>query len=383
MAFSSLIRSLDAVPGIRLLKDALAAQRDRSGLPFSTRLRMLRLGFKPESFVLFEFDRNDPAAFLPDRYWRALADVDGETVKEVLGNKLLFQRTYEDELPMPALLATVCRGRLVPEASAVEPIASPAALLEHASRHGPLILKPIRGQKGKHVHAVAMEDGRVHVDGRPASAAQAADLIAGLDGVMVSEFVRQASYAAEIFPHSANSLRIVTMRDADSGEPFVAAAAHRFGRAASAPVDNVSSGGLVAGVVDTTVGVLGPMQAFTPRPASLQWLDRHPDTGAPVRGLVVPGWSDVVASLLAFCRRHPHLSYVGWDVVKTDDGMRVLEANYGAGLQIQAFRPYLADARIVGALRASGILQGSHEAAVAARSRLTPPAARSYTSRDE
>jgi hypothetical protein len=43
----------------------------------------------------------------------------------------------------------------------------------------------------------------------------------------------------------------------------------------------------------------------------------------------------------------PYLPYVGWDVVVTDDGIRILEGNSNSGLDgIQHYGPLLADPRV-------------------------------------
>jgi len=355
MATQSLLRRLDRVPGGRLLKHAVAAALDPTPLPYAIRLRMRRLGFKAEAHVLYEFDRNDPGDYLADRYWRAMADLDGETVQALLGNKLLFHHTFRDDLPLPETFAILARGRFVANPRAQRVLASFDDLVAYIHEVGPVMLKPIAGGKGKGVHRVEASDGGLAFDGRPVEPAALRAAVSGMDGLLATEYARQAGYAASIFPGSANTLRLIVMRDVDTGEPFVPAAMHRFGRTATVPVDNYSSGGVFAGI-DVTTGELGPLHVYDPKRARSEWRDDHPDTGAAVRGVIVPGWQEVVERIAAFTRRHPYFTFVGWDVVKTDEGMSVLEANYGAGLQIQVVTPFLRDVRIRRFLDVRGIL---------------------------
>lgn len=354
MTFETLLRAVDRVPGGRYAKHAVAAALDRTPVPYAARLRMRRLGFKAEAFVLYQLDRNDAAHYLPDRCWSDMAKVDGATVQALLGNKLLFHHTFRDELPLPDVPATLALGRLVPNRASERAIASFDDLVRYLEEVGPVMLKPIGGGKGRGIHRVeASSDGLLY-DGRPTPVGDVAAAIDRLDGVLVSAFVRQATYAAEIFPGSANTMRLIVMRDVDTGEPFVPAAIHRFGRTETVPVDNYSRGGVFAGI-DAATGEMGPLFGYDAKVARTSWRDDHPDTGAPVRGVVVPGWHEVVDRLLTFTRRHPYFSYVGWDVVKTDTGMAILEANYGAGLQIQVVRPFLTDPRIRRFVEARGI----------------------------
>lgn len=354
MTFQSLLQAVDRVPGGRYAKLAVAAALDRTPLPYTVRLRMRRLGFKAEAFVLYELDRNDSADYLPDRCWGALAKVDGATVQGLLGNKLLFHHVFQDELPLPDVLATLALGRFVPTRSCEHAIASFDDLLAYLYAVGPVMLKPIGGGKGRGVHRVEKGEGGLSYDGRPTDVDAVAAKIGRLDGVLVSAFVQQAKYASEIFAGSANTMRLIVMRDVDTGEPFVPAAIHRFGRAATVPVDNYSRGGVFAGI-DVATGEMGVLFGYDAERARATWRDDHPDTGAQVRGAVVPGWHEVVDRLLAFTRRHPYFSYVGWDVVKTETGMSILEANYGAGLQIQVVRPFLTDPRVRRYVEAHGI----------------------------
>jgi len=64
-------------------------------------------------------------------------------------------------------------------------------------------------------------------------------------------------------------------------------------------------------------------------------VDRHPDTGMPIAGLVIPFWSDVVL-MAARLSEALELGYVGVDIVlDAARGPVVLEANARPGLAIQ------------------------------------------------
>lgn len=69
----------------------------------------------------------------------------------------------------------------------------------------------------------------------------------GLPELVVTEYVEQAGYAAEIYPESANMLRIHTMIDPETDEACIPGAFHRFGSSEIGHVDNWSAGGLSAG----------------------------------------------------------------------------------------------------------------------------------------
>jgi hypothetical protein len=187
--------------------------------------------------------------------------------------------------------------------------------------------------------------GDVTIGGTRVSRDQARREISSRKAHLLTEYVEQAAYAREIFPDSANSIRMLTMFDADTGEPFLARAVHRFGSRKTRRMDNFSQGGVCA-TIELDTGRLGVGVRVLPsgHPESVE---RHPDTNAPILGTVIPNWHDVVRRLLDVVRAHPYLPYVGWDVVVTDDGIRLLEGNANTGMNVlQVHEPLLSDPRI-------------------------------------
>ncbi len=66
-----------------------------------------------------------------------------------------------------------------------------------------------------------------------------------------------------------------------------------------------------------------------------QVVDRHPDTGAPIAGIPIPGWTRLL-ELAARCHDLTGLGYLGVDVVlDRDRGPLILELNARPGLAIQ------------------------------------------------
>jgi hypothetical protein len=141
--------------------------------------------------------------------------------------------------------------------------------------------------------------------------------------LLVQERVTQHPALSRINPHSLNTIRVLTVRLPDG--PVLAVATHRWGTARSAPVDNVSSGGL-ASEVNLATGQLSPARrlAHDGRPVEF---DDHPDTGARIAGVVVPHWSAVRDLTVRLMDAFPEVDHVGWDLAVSDHGVRVIEGN--------------------------------------------------------
>jgi hypothetical protein len=219
------------------------------------------------------------------------------------------------------------------------------------------VLKPVYGFGGRDVLVCrTAADGGVRVDGEATTRAAFERRVDGLDGYLVTAHVEQADYAARLYPDAVNTLRVLTLRDPDTGEPFVADAVQRIGTDRSAPVDNWSRGGLSAAVRDD--GTLSAAARWDGDAGRLRRHAAHPDTGATVEGVRVPGWPAVRDGVLAMAEAVPQLPRVGWDVVATGDGaFTLLEVNAHAGVEtLQIHRPHLADPRVRRFYEAHGVV---------------------------
>lgn len=329
----------------------------RFDVPWRRRLWLYRNGFLSSRDVVWELSPDTVGGYLSDRQVGATGRID-EPYAVALKNKRLFQAVVSGTHGhlLPAVYGVARQGRIVGDArggGVVDDVEAPrvrsvedlVALLEDE----PVVAKPAVGDNGSAVRVLASRDGQLLVDGRPVSRSAFEAVLATPWDLLLVEHVSQADYAAAVYPDATNSLRILTMVDPDTGEPFVAVAAHRFGTAASGAVDNWSAGGISARV-DPDSGELGPAVASLAREADAgRWMATHPDTGTAIEGRVVPGWATVRETVLDLAAEYGGLwPYVGWDVVVTDDAgaVVVLEGSRkSADEDLQAHRPLLAGDR--------------------------------------
>lgn len=326
---------------LRHAKKRLEYQRE---LPLSTsplqRLALWRSGYRGLSAAIYASHdgAHNEADYLPDAARLETFFLNGSFARGILSDKLLFTEIVGAALPVPEIVALIERGEIFPLGEA-----SPPTLGALAARHGSLVLKPSDGTRGRGVYR--LEDNQLN--GKPVGTDELATLARTLDNYLVTETVAQAAYAQRIFPGSTNSLRVLTLIDPDTGEPFVARAVHRFGGADTVPTDNWSRGGLCASV-ELTTGTLGPGVKHAKRTGGrLEWQAHHPDTGAAIAGIVVPRWQEITQALTRAVQQLPFLLYVGWDVVVTETGFCVLEGNNNTDLDLlQVHGGLLRDERV-------------------------------------
>lgn len=342
---------LRLVDGLRSFAKGSAAP-----LPLPKRLQAWRHGFSSWSWMTYDLDRNDWRDYLPDRASARIQLVDGPIARSILKNKLLFAMAMEGHVRVPRVHAVIERGSLVPLRSEF-PLTDVGDVPAWCAAHGGLVVKPLDSSEGRRVMSIEQRDGALLLDKRHADPDEVVKALKDADGFVVTEMIEQGAFGRTIFPDAVNTMRIVTMIDVDTHEPFVASAIHRFGTAKSAPTDNVSRGGLRAGVDHETGELTYASAAWTYQDGKgFAVYPQHPDTGARIEGAVVPRWAEVNAVLKRLVERFPMLLYVGWDVVVTDDDIVLIEGNHSPNIASQVYRPYLASPRVARFLQHHGVV---------------------------
>ncbi|WP_143423158.1 sugar-transfer associated ATP-grasp domain-containing protein [Halegenticoccus soli] len=342
-------------------------------LPPRRRLWLWRHGFQSRTAAFYDFDAYGPEQYLSDLQIQRTGRINGRW-RTVFENKLVFHwmmrafpahqstvhgvlRGGEFRAPDLSAASRPTRVSAIPsgvgtvgsevENGAAEPGGTDAGewFAEELTAGDRFVLKPIFGGFGKDVHICSKADGGYVVDGEPTSAGAFESFVDDLDEYLVSAFVEQADYADAFFPDTPNTLRVMTMWDYEADEPFIPIATQRIGSSHSAPLDNWSQGGVMS-EIDVETGELGPA---TTKPAyGTDWHARHPETGAQIEGVRIPGWEEIREGMLEIADAFSQAPYAGWDVVVTGEGeFTIVEGNNKPSIQaMQTYRPLLADPRV-------------------------------------
>lgn len=340
---------------------AEAANIRRFDVPWRYRLWLYANGFLSSKAALWGVTGDTVDEYLSDLEYRRVKRI-SEPYDSGLQNKLLFHLLLSPE--HDHLLADVHGvlrdGRFV-GIDRLGGVESADELFEHLERHA-VVLKPVSASKGAGIHVLDSKEGQFRIDGEPVSRGKLLATVRGAADSILEERVSQADYAAEIFPDATNTLRILTMIDPETGEPFVGTAAHRFGSARSGRTDNWSAGGVSAGV-DLETGRLGSAVVSPDHPAAgCKQLPRHPDTDARIDGVLVPEWDQITETVCELAAAYGSLwPHVGWDVVVRDDhgSITILEGEpKSVDPDQQAHDPLLGDPQVRQFYEHHGVLAG-------------------------
>ena len=306
------------------------------------KVRAWRLGFRSSNYYLYNLDRNDHTQYLPDAAVFSQGEVEGR-FRRVLVDKVLFSAVMGAHVRVPEIVAIIARGRICPTSTDLD-VRDVKSLITHCERANGVFIKPARGIKGIQAHRLEVNRAGIVMNGEVIGVREVEKRLGGLDDFIVTNVIQQAVYAARIFPRSANTLRIITMQDPDDGlRPFIPLATHRFGVNTSAPTDNWARGGLDA-KIDLSTGRLSHAKRNPKIDPGTH--ESHPDTGERIEGVEIPNWPLARQAILDLAGTFGFLTFVGWDVIVTNDGVVVIEGNNPPSRAIQKWQPFLTDERV-------------------------------------
>lgn len=238
----------------------------------------------------------------------------------ILDDKRLFELIFSKYTYVPKVLFYLKNGRLFDS----DQIEISNNLFLETLKKGKLFFRVNLAGGGEGTHLFQYFDESILKDNK--EKIQLGDILSLPDGTF-SAFLGQLDYSSKIYPHSTNTIRIVTIND-DSFE--IVACVHRFGTNYSKFIDNVSSGGIFANI-DLATGQL----SYAYSEFVQQKYEQHPDTHEQIKGTIVPYWEKVKDQVLQLHRRVPYLKLVAWDVVIQEDGeISIIEGNASSDVTI-------------------------------------------------
>ena len=271
-------------------------------------------------------------------YWRKLYRVPYRTdwLDNLEHRQLMtLLRRLNDHLPIAPALDKVCFhehciGQRLPTPSLLAAWNQAGGALIASTRpiDSDLFLKPATefGSSGILVIPYEPRTGRHTLDGR---SLEWPDLMEKLGRrardsqrtLLLQPRLRNARRAAVYGNFDLCNLRIVTGR-APAGRPEPLAA---FIRLPSRLNTTGANRRVLFSIVDITTGRQGPGRF---RDIKLGEFPFHPETTARIAGRVIPAWDEMIRLALHAHSTLPRIPFIGWDLVDTPDGIRIVDWEY-------------------------------------------------------
>lgn len=317
-------------------------------LPLLKRLWAWRRGYSSKCIPLYGLNDKNAHLYLPDIHHEAAHPING-MFSTLIDNKLNLRFTLSDfREHLPAYYLLLYRNEIIPldGHSRVLPREDTKVILDLCREKGKIAMKRLADAFGAGFCVISYDSGIFKWNGTTVSEMDLESKLRGLTDYIVVEYVQQHSYARSFYPMTANTLRIMTARDYNAHETFIIGVMQKIGTSKSKNfTDHVALGGMAC-AVDIESGEIGPGVSFIEDSQEPVWHERHPDTGTQIKGTLIPGWKEIRSKILKIADTLAVVPYMGWDVIITEDGFKVLEINSLPGINlIQFFKPLLADER--------------------------------------
>ncbi len=158
---------------------------------------------------------------------------------------------------------------------------------------------------------------------------------------LITEYLSGNKELGRIWSETPNTLRIMVIRERGQ-TPKIVRSYWRFGSKKTGVVDNAASEGVTC-KVDIISGFFSDARILDTK--NRKWIDcrYHPDTNALVEG-IIPFWGLINEKIIEICCTIPQVRYLGFDIIITDDGFKIIEINSHQGITyFQSYDPLLTD----------------------------------------
>ena len=210
-----------------------------------------------------------------------------------------------------------------------------SVLIELLKMKKVLALKPNSGTScGVGFIKLEIKDGgKIFENNKPISEERLLGIQEDMRNYIITEYTKQHPLLADIWKDSECTLRVIMCKGvpANSFEaaPWSCAVSYaRFGTSVSGAASNFNAGGIAVGF-DYESGKLnetGYQQVNYS--ADKKWkLYAHPDTGAKWNNVILPNWEYVKMKIEMICNYISSLSYLGLDIIITENDMKLCEIN--------------------------------------------------------
>jgi hypothetical protein len=313
-------------------------------VPLLKRLWAWKHGYPSKCIPLYGLNSNNAHRYLPDALYETAHPINGQFTSLIDSKLALFFTLGEFREHLPAYYLLLNRDEIINLGPHSRPVPREeiGIILDLCRKKGNLAMKRVAGTFGAGFYKLSFSNGCFQLNGVQIAGPQLSNICRNLDNYLITEYVQQHQYARQFYPNTTNTLRIMTARNYDMHESFVIRVLQKMGTSKSAsPADQVALGG-IACEVNIESGEIGPAVTFSQDTQQPIWYDRHPDTGTQIAGTLIPNWKEIRSKVLAIADHLAMVPYMGWDVVVTEEGFKVLELNSLPGIElVQFFRPLL------------------------------------------
>ena len=280
-------------------------------------------GFTSNQVALYNLNRKNRKDYLSEFDWYKSRSINYPN-SYTLDNKLICVELIKNYVKTPETLIEKENGTITQDNKTL----NAEDVLEVIKQKKSVFFKPISVGKGSGVIRIDYKNNKFYIDTKETDSNEIISILNEKDNYFISVCIKQAKYLNEIYSETSNTIRLITGRGKDN-KVKILCAVQRIGTSETIPVDNGSRGGLVANInLDT--GELSEAKSIH----NTNIYEKHPDSNKMIKGTIIPNWKEISKEVLKVSEKLTDLKFIAWDILPTDDGFFVIEANSSSGVNI-------------------------------------------------
>ncbi len=283
-------------------------------------------GFMSDQVALYNLNKKNKKEYLSEFDWYKSRYIN-EPYNFILNNKLVCTDMLKQYVNVPEIFVVKKKGKIT---SCDNKVNSYEDVIKELKKRGYAFIKPNNMGKGSGVLRITYDDKeKFKIDTEKKTEKEVIEMLQKRDEYHICEGVKQSKYSDSLYDKTTNTIRLVTLRNPKTNEFEVYSAVQRIGRKETIPVDNGSRGGLTA-KIDVETGILTSAKCIQ---KTVDY-EKHPDSNNQIKGVKVPKWNEMKKDILNLANKFPYLYFVAWDILPTDNGFYIIEANTSSGVNI-------------------------------------------------
>lgn len=282
-------------------------------------------GFMPDQVALYNLNRQNRKEYLSEFDWYKSRYIN-EPYNFILNNKLVCADLLKQYIYVPETICIKRKGNLY---SRLYNISGYTDVIDILKQRKQLYIKPISVGKGIGVSKLTYNDNNIYIDLALKSQEEFIAFLRKRDDYFISECIEQCKDLNKIYDKTSNTIRLITARNPKSKKCEVLFAVQRMGTNETIPVDNGTRGGLVS-KIDIDTGELSSAKSIQ----KIVDFTHHPDSNNPIKGVKIEKWNEIKQTFINIMEKLPYLYFIAWDILITDEGPVVIEANASSGVNI-------------------------------------------------
>lgn len=297
-----------------------------------------RKGFLSKSVVRLKINEENYSDYMPDLTYFKLHPINGKFGKWI-DDKLTMKyilNPFNEYLP--EYYFVINREKITKLNDCPDFIeAKVSGVIKLLKEKKNFAVKLIAGSLGKGFYKLSCEDNTFYINDKKVTESDLQQFISQLKNYAITEYIVSHKSIRKVYDKTANNLRIMMINDDEFG-PKITGAFMKFGTKKSGMIEHVWAGGIFCKIDLEDGTILNPYMYIDKQ---LTRISIHPDTKEKIEG-TVPYWNLIKSKLTEIGNYIPQVKYMGFDVLVTDEGFKIIEINSHQGLNLmQMYYPVM------------------------------------------